>query len=101
MGDIRQAAGFYEGEGCCVRKRSGGKSWGDVVIAVPQKDPWPLYWLKERFGGSVYSWKVSGTGAPYHRWDIGGPRGRGFALTIFTFLSPRRKAQIVRAFKTR
>ena len=86
--DIAWAAGIYEGEGhALVANETRSAS-----IGVTQKDEWLLLRLKELFGGSIYR-------DPMHKrpcsvWCVTGARARGFAMTIFSFLSPRRQTRI-------
>jgi hypothetical protein len=89
MRDIIWTAGFYEGEGSC----SGGHS---TQAKIAQKDPWALERLQRWYGGSIGQWK-QGRGMGIYQWLLSGSRARGFLLTIFTFLSPRRRAQVKRA----
>ena len=77
--DIAWAAGIYEGEGTF----SSGKS-----ARVTQKDPWLVYRLKDLFGGTI------SVHNGYYYWTVCGSDARGFLLSIFSFLSPRRRAQI-------
>jgi hypothetical protein len=80
--DIAWAAGIYEGEGTC----------GDLhAVSVTQKDTWLLYRLKARFGGKVTLNYSNGCS----RWVATGSRARGFLMTIFSFLSPKRKLQVL------
>lgn len=87
--DIAWAAGIYEGEGSASRT---GTNKTSLRLVVVQKDRWLLYQLMNLFGGSVHG--------PYpprrdvSTWQVCGPRARGFAYTIFPFLSPRRRQQI-------
>ena len=86
MYDIVWAAGIYEGEGHC--------SWSKSVhICVSQKDTWLLEKLKHLFGGNIYY-----THKTCKQWVLTGARARGFAYTVFTFLSPRRRKQITQQF---
>lgn len=87
--DIAWAAGVYEGEGTCGMG-GGGKGF---CLSVSQKDPELLYRLRRLFGGSI----TGPTEGGCHRWILGGIRGRGFAMTIFTFLTTRRRQQTLRA----
>jgi hypothetical protein len=82
--DIAWAAGIYEGEGCFA-----GSSSTSRFVHVVQKDPWLCYKLKSLFGGSVHIYNG------YHKWMLCGDGARGFLLTIFTFLSPRRRKVIL------
>jgi len=84
MLDIAWAAGIYEGEGCCNK---------DGALHVAQKDPWLLLRLQAFFGGSVTETKGKRCGV----WLVSGARARGFAMTIYSLLSPRRQAQIRRS----
>ena len=77
---IAWAAGIYEGEGTF----SGGRS-----VRVVQKDSWLIYRIAKLFGGTV------STERGYYTWTVTGERARGFLLTIFSFLSPRRRKQIL------
>jgi hypothetical protein len=82
--DICWAAGIYEGEGHCEKHG---------IISIPQKDPWILYKLQSLFGG-----RVSKPPTQIARWRLCGPRARGFLMTIYSILSPRRQEQAKRAF---
>lgn len=97
---IAWAAGIYEGEGTALRAKGGR---GSEHVAVTQKDPWILYRLADLFGGNIHAQPsrgpVSILGKPpkeyglQHTWYIGGARARGFLMTIYYFLSPRRRLQ--------
>jgi hypothetical protein len=84
--DIAWAAGIYEGEG----------HFGGHTVRIVQKDSWLPYELQRKFGGSVKQYTRSTDSKEYHYWTLSGPGAREFLLTIFTFLSPRRKAQILK-----
>lgn len=84
MKTISWAAGIYEGEG-----HFATSSGTNYHVHVVQKDSWLPYRLRNLFGGSVYQYNG------YHKWMLCGDKARGFLLTIFSFLSPRRKAQIL------
>jgi hypothetical protein len=81
--DIAWAAGIYEGEGTCNYR-------GDTV-SIAQKNRWILDKLQSLFGGKVHNYLEQNNA---HYWRIHGPHARGFLLTIFTFMSPRRRKQI-------
>lgn len=84
--EIAWAAGIYEGEG----------SAGYSGISVGQRDRWILDKYQMLFGGHVkYDPKVE-----MHYWRASGTRARGFLMTIYSFLSPWRQAQAVRALRT-
>lgn len=87
MRDIAWAAGIFEGEG------TAGHWDGSTKVHVVQKGDWLPLRLQALFGGGIY-FKSKGR---YALWSLGGPRARGFLLTIFPFLSPRRREQVRRA----
>jgi len=82
--DIHWAAGIYEGEG------TSAKTGGSQVTVVGQKDPWILFRLRAMFGGRV----SKESSREMWRWVISGARGRGFLMTIYGLLSPRRQQQV-------
>lgn len=90
--DIAWAAGVYEGEGYCHAKLNR--------VEIKQKDRWLLERLRALFGGTIYQiynttiWKGEKKRYPIFMWCINSERARGFLMTIFLFLSPRRKEQI-------
>lgn len=92
--DIAWAAGFVEGEGNI-------HSTGQLAVTQVQREP--LERLFRFFGGSI-SGPLTKKGRyyghksqPFYRWQATGARGRGIILTLFAFLSPIRKAQVVYA----
>ena len=93
--DIAWAAGFYEGEGSVQRNN---KTPGSPGVQIAQKDPAPLLWLRERFGGSVREYTRNSDGRAYYKWWLSGTRARGFLFTIFSLLSARRRGQIKECF---
>jgi hypothetical protein len=98
--EVAWAAGIFEGEGSCNPVPPRGKyTVPRQMVGVSQKDPWLLERLKDMFGGHIYLKSDRRNPSPLYRWQIDGPRGRGFLLTIYPFLSPRRKEQIMRTLK--
>lgn len=83
--DIVWVAGIYEGEGCIT-----SPSEYSLTIAINQKDPWILKKIHRLFGGLL----AERDHGRYWGWTCTGDRARGFALTIYKFLSPRRKSEI-------
>ena len=95
MFDIVFAAGVYQGEGTC----QGPPRQRSEIVKVGQVETWLLTWLRDRFGGSVKIYgearrRDGGVRRSFGYWLLTGPRARGFLYTIFTFLSPRRRAQL-------
>ena len=85
--DIAWAAGVYEGE--------GHARFGETLqVVIVQKDRWLLERFITLFGGAIYG--PHGHSGCFN-WYISGVRARGFLLTVFTFLSPRRRLQARRA----
>lgn len=101
--DIAWTAGIYEGEGSVACSR------GKVVQArVSQKDRWLLERLLMLFGGSIVVHRSTGgfigdrrvMGEGAYLWCLGGGRGRAFLQVIYPWLSPRRREQIDKAFRS-
>ena len=92
--DICWAAGFYDGEGNCETP--------GLSANVVQKDPEPLYWLRNWFGGDVRllsrkHWKNESFGnGDIYRWRVSGDLARLFLQLVYPYLTSRRKAQIDR-----
>ncbi len=85
--DLAWAAGIFEGEGYMSRMRKTSQQCG-----VGQKDRWVVDRFKAFFGGSICERQMNGE--PFYQWHISGARARGFLMTMFTFLSPRRQGQV-------
>src|SRR5882672_8017265 len=91
MIDIGRAAGYYEGDGSCANNGGG------MSIQIRSVDPWPLHWMRDRFGGSIRELKPEShalTEKPVFGWWLAGPRARGFAFTVYSLVSPRRREQL-------
>lgn len=97
--DIAWAAGIYEGEGSVVT--SAKRKGRHAGIMVGQKDAWLGQRLRALFGGSiiVQTRCTGGRTVPItmYYWSISGARARGFMMTIYKFLSPRRQERIKEA----
>ena len=87
--DIAWAAGIYEGEGSLAVAPHSPNS---VQINVGQKQRWLLDRLRDLFGGSVLERQMNDQ--PFYEWKVSGARARGFLMTIYIFMSPRRQDQI-------
>lgn len=107
--DIAWAAGVWEGEGSVTGNwfvRADGKRIRMIQVTVTQKDPWLLERFRALFGGRIRADHQKGEGVIngrvlpregviYH-WCATGSRARGFFMTIWPFLSPRRHEQILK-----
>ncbi len=91
--DLYWAAGIWEGEGSCGRAVQRPRAAGSEWVSVPQKDQWILERLRALFGGSVRPYNKK-TGQVLYRWLIAGARARGFLMSIYGVVSPRRQAEI-------
>lgn len=80
--EIAWAAGFLEGDGTFTRKRVSGY----------QKTTEPLERLQTIFGGTLREYQRG-----YWEWFATGARARGVMLTLYTFLSERRRKQLLPA----
>lgn len=83
--DIIWAAGIYEGEGHAAAL---GR-YPCAVVTIPQKGRWLPARLRSLFGGSVSPEQKSGI----FIWTICGARARGFLMSVYGLLSPRRQEQ--------
>lgn len=92
--EIAWAAGVYEGEGSCQPNATGKHH--RIGASVRQKDQWILERLRVRFGGGIgkRTSRLKGKTHTTAAWYITGPRARAFLMTIYAFLSPRRKQEI-------
>jgi hypothetical protein len=96
--DLSWAAGFLEGEGCF---KIGG--WHTQQVGASQVNREPLEKLHRMFGGKIHPYaskNVRENG--YNRksgysWIVSGMRARGVMMTLFSFLSQKRKGSIRRA----
>jgi hypothetical protein len=97
--ELAWAAGIYEGEGTA---RITGGNGGGCSVHVAQKDPWILHRFEEIFGGRVRPVKAvyKMRDYPLYAWIVSGARARGFLMTIYSFLSPRRKVQALPLWKS-
>lgn len=82
--DIAWAAGFLEGEG------SFSLTHRTSVCCISQVQREPLERMVKFFGGSIYPHGQRNI----LKWKVTGPRAMGIMLTVFDFMSPRRKGQI-------
>jgi hypothetical protein len=102
MKDIAWAAGFYEGEGSVSAPTAKDRT---QRVQITQKTRWSLDKMVQLFGGKVYFYSYPATntrpGREYFHYSLHGPAARGFLMTIFSFLSPRRREQITKALKER
>ena len=88
--EIAWAAGFYEGDGYC---QLGPKTSGTQRVIIVQKNKEMLERMRFLFGGSVVKYKAD----VCWKWMAHGSRGRGFLMTIYSFLSERRQIQARKA----
>ena len=86
--DIAWAAGLFEGEGSCHSPKNS------TSVVIVQKDQWILWRLQALFGGAVTKRRTK----DISDWRLCGAAARGFLMTTYKFLSPRRKAQAIVAF---
>lgn len=86
------AAGFLEGEG------SFNCNHGSAVVQASQVQREPLDRLRTLFGGSIWSKKPVGVGKQdIWVWYLTTSRSAQVMMTLYAFMSPRRKTQIEQA----
>lgn len=82
--DIIWAAGIFEGEGHARRAPTTEQ------VIIGQKDRWLCDRLRALFGGNVHYRPRDDAFV----WIATGARARGFLMSIYQMLSPRKRAQI-------
>lgn len=90
--ELHWAAGFLEGEGCF---HVGGRT----SMAAAQVQIEPLQKIQRILGGTIngpYSAKNPNS-KPFFSWRLNGVQAIATMLTLFSLLSPKRKAAITRA----
>lgn len=99
--DLAWAAGFMEGEGWFgLNSRKAGIARSQVA-SIHQKQREPLDRIMAIFGGTLTS-RATDPRWPdniYWAWRCSGIRARGVMMTMYPFMSPRRKEQIRNALK--
>ena len=91
------AAGFLEGEGNFSSQLSRGSV--NYSVSAKQVNPDPLCLLVCLFGGTIsYSTRENENtmvnSQPIFRYCVSGARARGIAMTLYSLMSSKRKAQI-------
>ena len=95
-------AGFFDGEGCVLIRKVGGRAGyykSHIVAAVLGQTNLPiLEALRERWGGSVRSRK--GTTKPFWEWQIVGPPAVNFLVELLPHLKLKQEqAQLAVDFR--
>jgi hypothetical protein len=85
--ELAWVAGFLEGEGSFC----GGKA-GQITVSAVQVQAEPLVRIQRLVGGHLYQY-INNHGRAYFRWTLNGTHAIGLTFTLFTWLSPRRRAQ--------
>mgnify|MGYP001579347377 CR=1 FL=1 len=88
------AAGFIEGEGTFTPLRVKERLY--QRLTAYQNNLEPLEKLQALFGGSIWGFTTKRTQARElgHTWHVNGARARGVMLTLWTFLSAKRRGQL-------
>jgi hypothetical protein len=87
--DLAWIAGFLEGEG------SFQKNYGSGEVSTSQVQKEPLERLQCFLGGSISNGRrTSRSALVSYAWVTSGPCARGIMMTLYDFMSPRRKEQI-------
>jgi hypothetical protein len=100
--DAAYAAGLFEGEGCVSIRRSRTRSGGSqtwLAVVIKMADSEPLYWLQERWGGSVRPGGETRPGrAQTEQWAIVARKVTAFLSDIQPYLlSAKRRAAVAHA----
>ena len=92
--DLAWAAGFMEGEGTFDANPVKGRRYARATAY--QNNIEPLRKMQALFGGSIWGFKARRPLATAigHTWQVHGARARGVMLTLWTFLSAKRRGQV-------
>ena len=82
--EILWGAGFFEGDGTATKNGRSSQA------SISQKTRWPLEKMRYHFGGTVSTQGLN------YQWQVSGARARGFLMTIYGLVSPRRQSQIAK-----
>lgn len=89
------AAGFLEGEGYFGWRFRDNPNWSPSFrITAVQVQREPLDLLQQLFGGKISPRPARGKSQAAFTWHVSGSRALGIALTLYQFMSTKRKAQI-------
>ena len=93
--DIAWAAGLFEGEGTCAFPKTS------QLVCISQKEVDILLQLQRLFGGQLShsDGSLNALDGSIFHWKLYGARARGFLMTIYKFMSPKRKLQIQKVLK--
>ena len=95
--DLAWAAGFIEGEGTFTTCDRGPRTNLLLKLSVTQVQREPLDRLARYFGGRIRCVDDGRPGClPRHEWYVTGARARGVTMTLYAWLSPRRRMQVLR-----
>lgn len=87
--DLAWAAGFLEGEG------SFGINGGSARVTAAQVQKEPLDRMHRLFGGHLWLKQPNGVGnQPIWVWYVNSRRSAAVMMTLYSFMSPKRKLEI-------
>lgn len=87
--DIAWIAGFLEGEGSFVARGFA------AMVTCSQVQLEPLLRLQALVGGRIFRLTPSSARASQaYRWYVANARARGLMMTLYVFMSPKRRVQI-------
>lgn len=94
--EVAWAAGFFEGEGSVMLlAHSQSRSLARLSVEVSQVDPDPLEWLRERWGGPIYTGAQRKRQRTYYRWIVTATQATAFLGDIQPYvLRPVVRARI-------
>ncbi len=90
------AAGIFDGEGYVGIDKTSVSSGHEkrmnhgIRVVISQKDGAIMYWLKEHFGGNVYSQR-NGTKYSIYRWRAHAEKAEQFLLRILPYVIIKKK----------
>jgi len=100
--ELYWAAGFLEGEGSFVAASAACRTRPErktvtIRLSACQVQIEPLERLQRIFGGYIRSYPHYKNWSPLFRWEVSGRRAAALMFTLWSIMSPKRKAQIENA----
>jgi hypothetical protein len=99
INDLHWAAAFMDGEGSFGTHTHRQQS-PQLLLSASQKYTWSLEKLQRIFGYGRIRYRARKDGRYIWTWEVNSRRAAAIMMTLYSLMSPYRKAQIENALKT-